>query len=238
MMKRLSSHPPYRFLLLKLLSNSIHHHVCHNLGLRSYSDLIRHLWESLTFDRRYEVSTRGEVPVSKLDFEDQIVQVQAVRYSPGPPFCIRSAFKQLKKYLHSFERVAFVDYGCGKGRVMLLALDAGFRQVIGLELSLPLVEQCRENLGHHTRHQTDPACFLVLKQNAATYMPPPAASVFFFFNPFSESLFDQVTAQIKDSIVRHPRPVYTLTLGSDYDFTLAGFKLIDQVTGVRLFCNT
>lgn len=224
--------------MLKILSHQIYYHVCHDLGLRRYSDLVRHIWDSVTFDLRYGVSTRGEVPVSKLGFEDRIIQVQAVRYSPVPPLCIRNAFRLLKRYLHSFEDVAFVDYGCGKGRVMLLALEAGFRQVIGLELSLPLLEQCRENLRNYTRHQTDPERFLVLKQNAATYLPPPAVSVFFFFNPFSESLFDQVAAQIRDSIIRHPRPVYTLTLGSNYDFASVDFKLIDQVTGVRLFCNT
>ena len=62
---------------------------------------------------------------------------------------------------------------------MLLALEAGFRQVVGLDLSLSLLEQCRENLRRYTQHQNDPACFLVLKQNAANYLPPPAASVFF-----------------------------------------------------------
>ena len=237
-MTPLSSPPPYRFLLLNLLSDSVYHHVCHNLGLRRYSDLVRHLWETATFDLRYGVSTKGNIPVSNLGFEDHTVQVHAERYSPAPPFCISNAFRQLKKHLHSFEDVVFVDYGCGKGRVMLLALEAGFRQVVGLDLSLSLLEQCRKNLRRYTQHQNDPACFLVLKQNAATYLPPPAASVFFFFNSFSELIFEQVAVQITNSMIRHPRPVYTLILGSDYDFSAAGFKLIDQVTGVRLFCNT
>lgn len=229
--------PPYRFLPLKVLSRSLYHHVCHNLGLRRYSDLIRHLWETATFDLRYGVSTKGDLPTSRLGFEDHAVQVQAVRYSPAPPLCIRHAFDRLKRHIHSFEGAVFIDYGCGKGRVMLLALEAGFKQVVGLDLSLPLLEQCRDNLRRYTRHQAGADRFLALKENAATYTPPPAARVFFFFNPFSDSIFDETAARIVDSVNRHPRQVYTLTLGSDYDFASVGFTQIDQVTGVRVFSN-
>ena len=130
-----------------------------------------------------------------------------------------------------------MDYGCGKGRVMILASVAGFKEIIGLELSSRLVAVCEENLRRYALHRPHSARFTVLNQNAAYYTPPPSSSVFFLFNPFDATIFRQVLQQIDNSIRQQPRTAYLLTLGTSYGGAPEGFRLIDQVTGVSLFSN-
>ena len=240
-MEPLTAHDPYRppgrFLPLKLISEDVYDHVCDNLGLRGYRDLVRHFWQEMTFDRQYGVSTREKVAVGDLDFGQAQVQLHAAPYHPSPPFCVREGFDRLTRYLPDFEEVSFVDYGCGKGRVMILAAVAGFKEIIGLELSSRLVAVCEENLRRYALHGPHSARFTVLNQNAAYYTPPPTSSVFFFFNPFDATIFRQVLQQIDNSIRQQPRTAYLLTLGTSYGVAPEGFRLIDQVTGVSLYSN-
>jgi SAM-dependent methyltransferase len=143
----------------------------------------------------------------------------------------------LNKYIKNFGEISFVDYGCGKGRVMLVAMEIGFKQVIGLELSPLLVNQCLENLDKYCRRNSCQSKFLVLEQNAATYLPPSDACVFYLFNPFSPVIFEQVMKQIAISIGKNPRQVYILMFQSGFNFQSTGFRLIDQTTGVSIFTN-
>ena len=120
---------------------------------------------------------------------------------------------------------------------MILASEAGFKEIIGLEMSPPLAEICAKNLHAHSTRRPQASHLTVLIENAATFTPPPSAGVFFFFNPFDAAIFQKVLHQIADSIRRQPRTVYLLTLGTVYDVEWAGFRLIDQVTSVMLYAN-
>ena len=45
----------------------------------------------------------------------------------------------------------FVDFGCGKGRVLFLAARYRFARIIGVELSERMAEQARRNLAREPR---------------------------------------------------------------------------------------
>ena len=215
-----------KFVLLQKVLPSVYKSVTRNLGLRNYRDVAQHLWELMTFDWRLGVSTSGVIPATKLQFEDDTAMEHAVRYRGSPSFSVRSGIATLESKEESFADMTFVDYGCGAGRVMLIAAELGFRHVIGLELSPGLVSRCQSNMARYAARNRAGTRFEVLRRNAMEYFPDPSARVFFFFHPFDQEILNGVLSQIESSIDAAPRQVYVLTFQArDYDFSKTRFSL-------------
>lgn len=89
-------------------------------------------------------------------------------------------------------RWTFIDMGCGRGKAMILASEAGFRKLIGVEFSASLCRDARRNmkkLGITAR---------ILCQDATTYTFPDEPCVVFFYNPFGPQLMQQVLRNLGD----------------------------------------
>jgi SAM-dependent methyltransferase len=93
---------------------------------------------------------------------------------------------------------AFVDYGCGMGRMLMLAKWGGFNRVIGVEWSERLCDIAR----HNCRGQCE-----LYQGDATQFDPPQNSSVFFFCNPFFGSVLERVLDRIEQSVLANPRPV-------------------------------
>ena len=92
----------------------------------------------------------------------------------------------------------FVDFGCGKGRVLYLASRYPFREVIGVDLSPEVVEAARRNLRRRRHIRVEVA-------NAADWPIPEDLTFAFFHNPFPNSIFESVTENVLKSLKRRPR---------------------------------
>jgi SAM-dependent methyltransferase len=98
-----------------------------------------------------------------------------------------------------FERTTFVDVGCGKGRVLILASRKPFKKIVGFDYSLDLLNSCRKNLKHlglEERCETDLG-------DAASFVFPEGELMLFLYNPFDSPLFEAVLERIraiKDSV--------------------------------------
>lgn len=77
----------------------------------------------------------------------------------------------------------FVDLGCGKGRVMLLAARYPFRRVIGVEISEDLSATARRNVAARRARLRCPAVE-VITADALDYRIPDDATVVYIFNAF------------------------------------------------------
>ena len=66
-----------------------------------------------------------------------------VQYQGANPRLVRELLSLLPASTLS---ATFVDYGCGKGRVLLLAAEAGFIRLIGVEFAPELATVCEANL--------------------------------------------------------------------------------------------
>src|SRR5713226_561215 len=86
------------------------------------------------FDRKYGIETRRTVWRKRVS-----IMGDNVNYEPV----------DLELFAHGIAfvpRVTFVDLGCGKGRALILAHEAGFRNLIGVEMSPKLAAAARSNL--------------------------------------------------------------------------------------------
>jgi SAM-dependent methyltransferase len=196
------------------------------------------IWHELRFDRRLGVRTGFIVSAEDLGFADREAQNAAVRYRPTPPFTIRQGLQLLQRCTSlDFSTSAFVDYGCGAGRVLFIAAEAGFGALIGVEMSPQLVLTCRANVERYGRCR-DIAHFEIVEGNAADYVPPATARVFFFFVPFGAEIYRAVVDRIRESVARDPRPIYVVDIGSkmkDFDFTRHGYRRIGAIEKLSIY---
>ena len=84
-------------------------------------------------DRIYGIDTSGVVPVEKLH-PDPNLQSLIIPYAGSQPSIVRRALSTLG----SIWDYAFIDLGCGKGRVTTVASEFPFLEVIGVGLSAAL----------------------------------------------------------------------------------------------------
>jgi SAM-dependent methyltransferase len=110
------------------------------------------------------------------------------------------------RYLGVSDSDTFIDFGCGKGRVVHQAAKRPFRRVIGVEISPDLAEVARAGL-EARRHQHRCQDVEIVVSDAAKYPVPDDLTIGYFFRPFEGEAFDVLLRGIIDSIDRHPRRV-------------------------------
>jgi SAM-dependent methyltransferase len=116
----------------------------------------------------------------------------------------------------------FVDFGCGKGRAVLLAGEHPFRAVVGVEFSPELVEVARRNL-RNCRGFAHVCCNMeVVCMDAARYEIPAGPLVLYFYNPFMEEVMQAVIERLRESLARDPRPVVVIYATPTLDHLWAG----------------
>src|SRR3972149_3481647 len=133
-------------------------------------------------------------------------------------------------YTYGFDRAqrynALFDIGCGAGRAMFVAAEAGIKNITGVEYSPKLVRMCQENIKNYL-HKHKYADLNVIELDAAQYLPPHNISIFFFAVPFKPEIYNKVIENIITSVNKHPRTVYVLDYPwSKFDFSKKNFQLI------------
>jgi SAM-dependent methyltransferase len=152
-----------------------------------------------------------------------------VRYVPSAWHVLPRALY----YLGVSDRDTFVDFGCGKGRVVHQAARRPFRQVIGVEISPVLAEIARAGLAAR-RHQHRCRNVEIVVSDVTEFRVPDDLTIGYFFDPFGIETFDAVLHGIVDSIDRYPRRVRLIyvrpTLGSRVLAT-GRFRLLKEQRG-------
>jgi len=159
--------------------------------------------EDWLFDWRHGTDTVTRVYMVEQDFE------HPNKSSAHPYIPTRGrAFRKLLSSLAFPKASVFVDYGSGKGKVLLLATNLGFRRVVGIEFSPELHEVAAANI---RRYGTLAASMIELACCDATeYVLRDDENVFYFFNPFELDVLQGVLRQIKASLGRRRRKILVI----------------------------
>jgi SAM-dependent methyltransferase len=105
------------------------------------------------------------------------------------------------------EDFAFIDFGSGKGRALLLASEFPFRRIIGIEFSPELHAIAEQNL---CKYRPGPGGCRAVESVCADFLDfvlPPDPAVLFLFDPCAEALFPRVLEKIRTSLREYPRPL-------------------------------
>lgn len=131
---------------------------------------------------------------------------------------VKDVLTQLVAFDKNILEGSFIDYGSGKGRLIITARNFGFQKAIGIEFAKELVDITTKNI-----KKLDISNIHVIHMDASHYIPEPETRVIYFLNPFREDVFHKVLPQIirykenfkNDVYIVYRAPIYK-TIFSDY----------------------
>jgi hypothetical protein len=162
------------------------------------------------FDATFGVETRLPVETWEMEEADDAALRSHARYSPTP---VRTIRRVIGACPIRHEDVSFVDFGAGKGRVMLVASDYPFKRIAGVEFSGSLCETARENCRRYRSDAQRCRAFEVHHRDAREFPVPDDAGVFYFYEPFSAAIAERVLENIESSLRRQPRRAVLCLVG-------------------------
>jgi SAM-dependent methyltransferase len=163
------------------------------------------------FDVAYGTDTGGLISGSNLasgHASDRFIE----GYAAVPPSRFRNILArwQASNPPHSIAEYTFVDLGCGKGRALLLASQAGFREVVGVELNPALATTARANAELWTAAGKAGSTIRVMQGDAVELTWPAPPCVAFLFNPFGATLMARVVARMAAAFRDRPHDLEVL----------------------------
>lgn len=190
-------------------------------------------WRDHTYCRCWDllhgVATCGEIHPRDLNMPGDLRRYSA-GYMPTHPRHARLLFQSLPL---SAGRYTLVDFGSGKGRVLVTAMGFPFRSVVGVEISPELDGIAQRNL---RRYRGKRACRDVrsLCMDVREYAIEPTPSVYYFFSPFTEPVMRPVLENIFRSLGQHPRDCFIMYVNAELDRLIEGSGLF-QVFGASQY---
>jgi hypothetical protein len=114
-------------------------------------------------------------------------------YWPAPVQLIREVIAALPVEAADF---IFIDFGSGKGRVLLVASEFPFARIIGIEYAPELHEVARRNLQNYRGETQKCGRIEAICQDMTVFHFPESPLVLFFYNPASEPVMRTMAAKI------------------------------------------
>jgi len=114
------------------------------------------------------------------------------------------------------DKDVFVDFGAGRGRVLLIAARFSFRRIIGVELDAHLAESAQQNLSL-AKKRLRCEDVEVVQGDAVEFNLPQTATVLHFFHPFYGVPLEQVVRNVVRSMQETPRKL-TILFANPFDF--------------------
>jgi SAM-dependent methyltransferase len=189
--------------LLEELSARLRHRLRH-----PGADIPFHVFRARDWDRRRGVETDDWVEVDALEI-DSPNRGYAFGYVPTSHWSFRAIIGALRSLGVRPAEFELVDFGCGKGRVLFMALEAGFQAATGVEISPELARRAAENLRSYRGRRR---AATVHCGDATAFPIPPGRVVLFLANPFKGPVLEAVARNIQRSFADHPRPMYIVYL--------------------------
>lgn len=176
------------------------------------------------FDVWYGTDTGGKVAVDDLGISDEF-KPHAINYQPTKVTTFAQAMKRLP--VDDPSRLAFVDFGCGKGRCLLMAAQLGFGKVVGIELSERLCSVAKNNIRkfqngrHHSRIEVQFCSSLEAQL-------PDQPSLYFFYNPFDEKLMSETLEYVCSQLDKNGIEAWSIYINPRHKhvFPAHGFHLV------------
>jgi SAM-dependent methyltransferase len=177
-------HGPLGFV--RLAARNIAHYSVPGRGGAERSDSLDEL------DKHYGTETSGIREVGTLDVDSKEAR-HATRYQPSGASAVRREIQDLRIDPTEF---SFVDYGSGKGRVLLIAAEFAFREIVGIEFSRELHDIAMANIARLPASMTVGGRVRSVHADAADAKLPEGNLVCYFYNPFGAPVLKRVVERL------------------------------------------
>ena len=152
------------------------------------------------FDFRYGLNTVTRVNLEKTSV-GRDGQKRGNKYQPTGFYRSIAILKRIKIYGNG----GFVDFGSGKGQVLLAASELGFNQIKGVEFVEEFHEIATKNIEKWSKINKKLVKPISICLDAAKYEIETEDQIFYFFYPFKPELMDCVINNIENSLLDFPR---------------------------------
>lgn len=173
--------------------------------------------QDVYFDWRYGVDTVTRDDLADLPPE-LATRAFAVPYTASRVRAVRECLARLRPDPAG----TLCDVGCGKGRVLLLAAEYGFRRAVGVELSASLCAKARENARRYLARTGCATEIEVLENDAGSHEFRGDENLVFLFNPFTRQVLERVLDNLERSLAETPRPLHLVYNNPVEQETLVG----------------
>ena len=166
------------------------------------------------FDAEHGTDTSGLIFAEDLLDSRRRKNIHNTGFYATAPSMFQQAFARMDI---DFEKFTFIDLGAGKGRIMLLASNYPFQQVLGVEFVPELHAAATRNISVYqpaARQCQDVRCIL---SDVRDFVFPPVPLVIFMWHPFVGPVFERVMANLEDSLREEPREVYLVYLKPQFE---------------------
>jgi SAM-dependent methyltransferase len=165
------------------------------------------------------VDTSGVIPLKNLTIESDSKK-EGIWYEPMSV----NIFHQIMRNLNiDFTRFEFIDFGSGKGRVLLLASEYGFKKVIGVEFAKELHLIAGKNAAIYCLYKKRPNNIETICIDAMKFSLPDSPLVIFFYSPFRRMIMEKVLENLSRSLTSNPRKIILIFYGLNPD-TISAIK--------------
>lgn len=185
------------------------HGVLDFLGLlgKNIIHTFRHIMRGeFFFDRIHGVNTEGIIQLADLDVDSENAR-HSVHYEPTRQRLAKQIINALPIRHNHF---TFLDFGAGKGRVLLIAAKLPFIAVIGIEFSRDLCSVATENIARIAAKNRRAARIECHYGDATAYPFPDSPMVCYYYNPFDEVLMQVMVDRLGESLRNNPRDIYVV----------------------------
>ncbi|MFN2459976.1 MAG: class I SAM-dependent methyltransferase [Candidatus Velthaea sp.] len=142
------------------------------------------------FDAAHRVTTEALIFLGELDPENVGPGIEFATHYEATP--VEHAQQLLDAVPLAPERATFVDVGSGMGRVVLLAAERPYRQVIGVEISPALHEIAKGNRAAYPAARLRCGDIRLVRADAASFAFPRGDLVVYLYNPFRREVLEPV----------------------------------------------
>ncbi|UPT71063.1 MAG: class I SAM-dependent methyltransferase [Flavobacterium sp. JAD_PAG50586_2] len=198
---------------------------------------IRHrylLWSteaSYDFDRKYGIDTTRKLRTSFFQMPKEVMQ-DAVMYWATPV----SMFYEIMSVLNiDFKKYIFVDFGCGKGRVVLLASHYPFQKIFGLDIHKSLLRIGVNNFQKFQSQASVKSDVQFMHCSATDFRYTMGKNyLIYLFNPFGVATFCSVLDRLEYVTCAHScQEPYVVLL----DPTVSQLELIRRRLWILVNCR-
>jgi SAM-dependent methyltransferase len=159
------------------------------------------------FDWRYGVETRLVTGLAEQG-------VSAAQAAEGNNIYRPIWISEFRHFMRAIDvdprKFTFVDFGSGKGKMLLLAAEFGFPKIFGVEYAPGLHAVAVDNLNKFKKSSKCRSSITAMHGDARDFELPPDPLVIMMFNPFGAEITRAVIAQIENDYRKYPREMYLL----------------------------
>jgi len=187
------------------------------------------------FDRQWGTDTSRQIGMNALDFPTAL-KTGSCHYQASGAHVLDEVVA-----LAAIDpaEYAFIDYGCGKGRIVLLAAAKPFVRAIGVEYSALLTSIAQANSMTFTQRGGAKVTPEFWQGNAADYVPPPGPLFCYPYNSFGAEILQGCLDRLEAAKAQDPsRSILLAYVNPQFGDVVAarpGWNEFAAANDIRLF---